>query len=136
MKKLLFLALVAISMSFVSCDKKSNSKDADKSDSETTEEISPKALKAWEKVKELYVPVSTIENVDEFNSVEEYNDAVQAFNAAVQEMVKYEDEYPEEIADSLVIMSNQFAETQKQVIEMIDQLSDAYEEGIEELDEE
>ena len=116
MKKI-FMALVAVSMIFVSCGKK----------------MSPEATKAWENVKTTFAAVGSMEAVDQFESVDDWNVAVQAFNTAVQEMAKYEQEFPKAVVDSFTNMTTQFAETQKQAVEKIQQsIQEGFEEGIEE----
>ena len=117
MKKMLFMALVAVSMIVTSCGKK----------------MSPEAAKAWENVKTTFAAVGSIEAVDQFEGVDDWNAAVQAFNTAVQEMAKYEQEFPKEVVDSFTTMTTQFAETQKQAAEKIQQaIQEGLEEGIEE----
>lgn len=123
MKKLFFMALVAVSMVFASCSK-----------------MSPEAQKAWENVKEKAAAVCSMEAVDQFESVEDYQAASQAFSAAVLEMQNYQLEYSKEITDSLETLSNQFSETAQQfaayVQQMQEQAAEAAEEAVEEVVEE
>ena len=115
-----FLALVAVSMVFASCSK-----------------MSPEAQKAWEDVKEKAAAVCSMESVDQFESVEDYQAASQAFSAAVLEMQNYQLEYSKEITDSLETLSNQFAETAQQfaahVQQMQEQAIEEAEEAVEEI---
>lgn len=115
-----FLALVAVSMVFASCSK-----------------MSPEAQKAWEDVKEKAAAVCSMEGVDQFESVEDYQAASQAFSAAVLEMQNYQLEYSKEITDSLETLSNQFAETAQQfaayVQQMQEQAIEEAEEAVEEI---
>ena len=126
MKKMFFMALVAVSMIFASCGKT----------------MSPEAKKAWEAVKEKAPAVCSIEAIDKFESVEDWNAAVQDFNAAVQEMEKYKNEYSKEVADSFVTITKQFQETSEQAVAKIQQQAQAAmeelvdEEGDEEEEEE
>ena len=136
MKKMIFMAVAACAMMFVSCGQKKGS-DAQKTSSDT-QTMSSEAQKAWQTVKDKSVNLLTVEGADNFETLEDYNAAVQEFNAAVQEMVKYQDEYSQEIADSFLTMSNQFAETAQKVTDKLQQLNDLQDanEALEELDEE
>ena len=126
MKKMVFMALVAVSMIFASCGKT----------------MSPEAKKAWEAVKEKAPAVCSIEALSQFESVEAYNAAVQEFNAAAQEMVKYQNEYSKEIADSFGVITKQFQEASEKAAAMVQQQAEAAmeevvdEEGDEEEEEE
>ena len=115
MKKMVFMALVAVSMIFASCSKT----------------MSPEAKKAWDTVKEKAAAVCSVEALAQFESVEDYNAAVQAFNDAIQEMSKYEKEYSKEIADSVLTITNQFKETTAQAVDFIQEQGEA---AMEELD--
>lgn len=126
MKKMFFMALVAVSMIFASCGKT----------------MSPEAKKAWEAVKEKAPALCSMEAIDQFESVEDWNAAVQDFNAAVQEMEKYQNEYSKEIADSFGVITKQFQEASEKAAAMIQQQAEAAmeevvdEEGDEEEEEE
>ena len=109
MKKMVFMALVAVSMIFASCGKT----------------MSPEAKKAWNTVKEKAPAVCSIEAIDQFESVEDWNAAVQDFNAAVQEMEKYQNEYSKEVADSFGTITKQFQEASEQAVAMIQQQAEA-----------
>lgn len=113
---MVFMALVAVSMIFASCGKT----------------MSPEAKKAWEAVKEKAPAVCSIEALSQFESVEAYNAAVQEFNAAAQEMVKYQNEYSKEIADSFTTIGNQFKETSAKAVDFMQQQASALEEFVEE----
>ncbi len=134
MKKTFFMALVAVSMIFASCGKK----------------MSPEAAKAWEDVKAKAASVCSMEAVDQFETVEDWNAAVQAFQAATQEMAKYEQEYPKEVVDSFATLTTKFGEVSQEAATKIketmeeafdeagvdgDELIDEMEEGIEEIEE-
>ena len=99
------MALVAVSMIVASCGKK----------------MSPEAASAWENVKTTFAAVGSMEAIDQFQSVDEWNEAVQQFNAACQEMVKYETEYSKEVTDSLATLSAKFAEVSEQAAARIQQ---------------
>ena len=94
MKKTIFVALAAVSMIFASCGKK----------------MSPEATKAWEDMKAKAASVCSMEAIDQFETVEDWNAAVKAFQAATQEMGKYQSEYSKEIVDSFTTLTNKFAE--------------------------
>ncbi len=73
--------------------------------------MSPEAAKAWSKVKELAPALTSMEGLAQFQTAEEWNAAVQNFNAAVQEMGKYDGQFPKEVADSFLNITKQFEET-------------------------
>lgn len=103
MKKLFFVAVAACAMMFASCGKS----------------MSPEAAKAWQDVKDKSTNLLTVDDVDKFESTEAYNAACQAFNNAVQEMTKYDGQYPKEVVDSFAKISTQFGETAKKVAELL-----------------
>ena len=100
MKKVTLMAIAAVAMLFVACAK-----------------LSPEAVNAWNTVKEKAASVCSMEAVDQLEDFDAYNAAVQEFNAACQEMGKYE--YTKEIADSFATMTTQFQEVAQHVVERL-----------------
>ena len=103
MKKTIFVALAAVSMIFASCGKK----------------MSPEATKAWEDMKAKAASVCSMEAIDQFETVEDWNAAVKAFQAATQEMGKYQSEYSKEVIDSFTTLTTKFAEVNEKAAAQI-----------------
>ena len=104
MKKNLFVAMAAVVILFVSCG----------------QSMSPEAAKAWSDFKATAEKIATPETADQFESFIDFNDAVQEWNAAAQEMAKYSTEYGKEIADSMKVIAAKAGANVQTILEQFD----------------